>query len=71
MLIAIPSGTQIFCWIATLWDGRPRFRTPLLFVIGFFILVIGGLGSVMVASMPLDAQMHDTYFVVVAHLHSC
>jgi cytochrome c oxidase subunit I len=69
MLIAIPNGLQIFCWIATLWDGRPVFRTPLLFVLGFFfIFVIGGLTGVMLASVPLDTQVHDTYFVV-AHFH--
>jgi cytochrome c oxidase subunit I+III len=69
MLIAIPSGTQIFCWIATLWGGRPQFRTPLLFVLGFFfIFVLGGMTGVMLASVPLDAQVHDTYFVV-AHFH--
>ncbi|ARO26262.1 cytochrome-c oxidase subunit 1 protein (plasmid) [Rhizobium sp. TAL182] len=69
MAIAIPAGTQIFCWLATLWDGRPVFKTPLLFVIGFLItFVIGGLTGVMVASVPLDTQVHDTYFVV-AHFH--
>ena len=69
MLIAIPSGTQIFCWIATLWGGRPQLRTPLLFVLGFFfIFVLGGMTGVMVASVPLDTQLHDTYFVV-AHFH--
>ncbi|ARQ12307.1 cytochrome-c oxidase subunit 1 protein (plasmid) [Rhizobium etli] len=69
MAIAIPAGTQIFCWLATLWDGRPVFKTPLLFVIGFLItFVIGGLTGVMVASVPLDSQVHDTYFVV-AHFH--
>jgi cytochrome c oxidase subunit I+III len=69
VMIAIPSGVQIFCWIATIWDGRPRLRTPLLFVLGFVALfVIGGLTGVMVASVPLDTQAHDTYFVV-AHFH--
>ena len=69
MAVAIPSGIQIFCWIATIWDGKLRFRTPLLFVFGFIVnFVIGGLSGVMVASVPIDTQVHDTYFVV-AHFH--
>jgi cytochrome c oxidase subunit 1 len=69
MLIAVPSGIQIFCWLVTLWEGRPVYRTPLLFVLGFFfIFIIGGMSGVMVASVPLDTQVHDTYFVV-AHFH--
>ncbi|HET7464873.1 MAG TPA: cytochrome c oxidase subunit I [Longimicrobium sp.] len=69
LMIAIPSGVQIFCWIATLWAGRPRFDTPLLFVIGFIVLfVCGGITGVMIASVPFDQQAHDTYFIV-AHLH--
>jgi cytochrome c oxidase subunit I+III len=69
MMIAIPSGVQIFCWIATLWGGRPRLCTPLLFVLGFFfVFVLGGLTGVMLASVPLDLQVHDTFFVV-AHFH--
>jgi cytochrome c oxidase subunit I+III len=69
MMIAIPSGVQIFCWIATIWTGRPRFASPFLFVIGFvLIFVIGGLTGVMVAAIPIDLQVHDTFFVV-AHLH--
>jgi cytochrome c oxidase subunit I len=69
MLIAIPTGLQIFCWIATLWSGRPIFRTPLLFVLGFIVtFVIGGLTGIMVASVPIDLQVHDSYFIV-AHFH--
>jgi cytochrome c oxidase subunit I len=69
MVIAIPTGIQIFGWIATLWLGKLRFSTPLLFIIGFIItFVIGGLTGVMLASVPLDLQLHDTYFVV-AHFH--
>jgi len=69
MLIAIPNGIQIFCWLAALWNGRPVFKTPLLFVLGFFfIFIIGGMSGVMVASVPIDTQVHDTYFVV-AHFH--
>ena len=69
MMIAIPSGVQIFCWIATLWGGKLNFKTPLLFVLGFFaIFILGGLTGVMLASVPLDLQLHDTFFVV-AHLH--
>jgi cytochrome c oxidase subunit I+III len=69
MMIAIPSGTQIFCWIATLWSGRLRMRTPLYFVFGFVaIFVLGGLTGIMLTSVPLDLQIHDTFFVV-AHLH--
>jgi cytochrome c oxidase subunit I len=69
MAIALPAGIQIFCWIATIWAGRPCFRTPLLWIIGFIAtFVIGGLSGVMTASAPLDLQLTDTYFVV-AHLH--
>jgi cytochrome c oxidase subunit 1 len=69
MLIAIPTAIQIFCWLATLWDGRVVFRTPLLFALGFIVLfTAGGLTGVMLSAAPFDLQVHDTYFVV-AHLH--
>jgi cytochrome c oxidase subunit I+III len=69
MIVAIPSGVQIFCWIASLWRGRPRFHTPLLFVVGFIaIFVFGGLSGVTLAALPFDLQVHDTYYVV-AHFH--
>jgi cytochrome c oxidase subunit 1 len=69
LMIAIPTAVQIFCWIATLWTGRIDFKTPLLFALAFFvILLLGGLTGLMLASVPLDYQLHDSFFVV-AHLH--
>jgi cytochrome c oxidase subunit I+III len=69
MMIAIPSGVQIFCWIATIWLGRPRFTVPFLFVLGFVTLfLIGGFTGVMIAAVPFDTQVHDTFFIV-AHFH--
>ena len=67
--IAIPMGVQVFAWLATLWEGRPVLRVPMLFILGFlFIFTIGGLTGVMVAVAPFNWQVHDTYFIV-AHLH--
>ena len=69
MAIAVPAGVQIFCWIATIWLGRPVWRVPFLLILAFFFtFVLGGMTGVMVASVPLDTQVHDTYFVV-AHFH--
>ncbi|HEY8200880.1 MAG TPA: cytochrome c oxidase subunit I [Actinomycetota bacterium] len=68
-MIVIPSGTQVFAWLATLVAGRPRLQTPMLFILGFiFLFVIGGLSGAMFASVPFDQQVTDSYFVV-AHLH--
>ncbi len=69
LMIAIASGVQVFAWIATLWGSNPQFKTPLLFALGFlFLFVLGGMTGVMVAVVPFDQQVHDTYFVV-AHFH--
>ncbi|MGJ0484567.1 MAG: cytochrome c oxidase subunit I [Methylomicrobium sp.] len=71
MAVAVPSGIQIFSWIATIASAKERFRltTPSLFVLGMlFNFTIGGLTGVMVAMVPFDWQAHDTYFIV-AHLH--
>jgi cytochrome c oxidase subunit I+III len=68
-VIAIPTGIQVAGWVATVWTGRPLWRTPLLFAVsGLVIFVLGGITGVMVASPPFDLQAHDSYFVV-AHLH--
>ncbi|RYE74632.1 MAG: cytochrome ubiquinol oxidase subunit I, partial [Oxalobacteraceae bacterium] len=71
MAVSIPSGIQVFAWIATIAAAtrlRPL-KVPMLFILGFFfIFVLGGLTGVMVAVVPFDWQAHDTYFIV-AHLH--
>jgi len=69
MAVAIPSGIQIFAWIATIAAGRLKITVASLFVIGFLLIfTLGGLTGVMVAMVPFDRQAHDSYFVV-AHLH--
>jgi len=69
MTVSIPSAIQIFAWIATMWYGRVRFTTSMLFAIGFIVqFTIGGMSGVFTAAIPADWQVTDTYFVV-AHLH--
>lgn len=69
MMIAIPAGTQIFCWLATILTGKVVLKTPMWWVLGFFfVFIIGGMTGIFVASVPVDLQVHDTYFVV-AHFH--
>jgi cytochrome c oxidase subunit 1 len=69
LVIAIPTAVQLFCWIATLAAGRIAMRVPLMYVLGFFfVLVLGGLTGIMLGSSALDLQLTDTFFVV-AHLH--
>ena len=69
MLIAVPTGIKVFSWCATLWGGKLSLNTSLLFGIGFLSsFLIGGLTGVMVASVPFDIHVHDTYFIV-GHFH--
>jgi len=69
MIIAIPTGVKIFNWIATMWGGKIRFTTAMLFAVGAVALfTVGGVSGVMHATSPHDLQQTDTYFVV-AHFH--
>jgi cytochrome c oxidase subunit 1/cytochrome c oxidase subunit I+III len=68
-LVAIPSGIQVFAWLATIVTGKAVLKTAMLFTLGFIaIFVIGGVSGVMTASIPFDQAITDSYFVV-AHFH--
>jgi cytochrome c oxidase subunit 1 len=69
MLVAIPTGIKTFNWLATIWGGRVRFETPMLFSIAFlFQWVVAGLTGIMLSVSPWNWQLHNSYFVV-AHFH--
>src|SRR6186713_1882322 len=69
MVIAVPTGIKVFSWLATLWEGRIHFETPMLFALGFVsMFVIGGLSGIYLAAVPIDIHTSDTAFVV-AHIH--
>ena len=69
MLIAVPTGIKFFNWIATAWWGSVEFTVPMKFVFGFLAtFLIGGITGIYLASVPVNTQLHQSYFVV-AHLH--
>ncbi|MBV9073496.1 MAG: cytochrome c oxidase subunit I [Acidobacteria bacterium] len=68
-LVGIPTGIKIFNWLATMWGGKVRFATPMLFCTGFlFQFLAAGLTGIMLSIAPWDWQLHNSYFVV-AHFH--
>ena len=68
-LIGVPTGVKIFAWLGTMWKGKLRFATPMLFAVGFVAMfLIGGLDGIHLAVVPVDWQLTDTYYVV-SHLH--
>ncbi|BAS56386.1 cytochrome c oxidase subunit I [Leptolyngbya boryana CZ1] len=69
LIVAVPTGVKIFGWVATLWGGKIRYTSAMLFAIGLLsMFVMGGLGGVTLGTAPFDLHVHDTYYVV-GHFH--
>ncbi|NEQ98479.1 MAG: cytochrome c oxidase subunit I [Cyanothece sp. SIO2G6] len=69
MLISVPTGIKVFAWLATIWGGKLRLTTSMLFALGGLIMfVFAGVTGIMLASVPMDIHVNNTYFVV-GHFH--
>lgn len=69
MLISVPTGIKVFAWVATIWGGKLRLSTPMLFALGGLVMfVFAGVTGIMLASVPFDIHVNNTYFVV-GHFH--
>ncbi len=70
LLVAVPTGIKVFAWVTTMWMGKLRIATALLFVLSSIIIfLIGGLTGIPLGIVPTDLYLHDTYFVV-GHFHA-
>ncbi|MEZ4592172.1 MAG: cbb3-type cytochrome c oxidase subunit I [Chloroflexota bacterium] len=70
MFVAIPTGVKFFSWVATLWEGKLSFETPMLFVLGAIsVFLIGGVTGPILGTIPTDMHLHDSYWVV-GHFHA-
>jgi cytochrome c oxidase subunit 1 len=69
MAISVPTGVKVFAWVATIWGGKLRLDTPMLFALGGLVnFVFAGITGIMLGSVPIDIHVNNTYFVV-GHFH--
>ncbi|MBW4628725.1 MAG: cytochrome c oxidase subunit I [Brasilonema octagenarum HA4186-MV1] len=69
MFVSVPTGIKVFAWTATLWGGKLRFDTPMLFAFGALVLfVFAGITGITLSSVPIDVHVNNTYYVV-GHFH--
>ncbi|WP_445633962.1 cytochrome c oxidase subunit I [Nostoc sp. DSM 114161] len=69
MFVSVPTGIKVFAWVATIWGGKLRLKTPMLFALGGLVMfVFAGITGIMLSSVPVDVHVNNTYFVV-GHFH--
>ncbi len=69
MCVSVPTGIKVFAWTATIWGGKLRLNTPMLFALGGLVMfVFAGITGIMLSSVPVDIHVNNTYFVV-GHFH--